>query len=136
MPVEAQPSWGGGGVVVQTRRRKERLGAGGTRGGGGGAPTGEACRSTLTSAPCFSVQARLSGDIKERHETEKPLPVKSVVRCTDVRWAAVLLAQMYWRGCFVPFRRFPIDVVQVLDDAPETAPVAAFRQLGCPPPAA
>ena len=66
------------------------------------------------------VHEQLSGDFKERHEKEKPLPVKSVVRSTDVRWAAVFLAYMYWRGRFVPFKQLLIDMVQVLDDAPET----------------
>ena len=58
----------------------------------GQAPTGEACRSTLKFAPCFLVYEQLSGGVKERHEKEKPLPLRSVVRSTDVRWAAVFLA--------------------------------------------
>ena len=70
------------------------------------------------------VHEQLSGDVKERHEKEKPLPVKSVVRSTYVCWAAVFLAYMYWRGRFVPFKQFLIDMVldmvQVLDYAPET----------------
>ena len=94
----------------------------------------EACRSTLECATCFLVHEQLSGDVKERPEKEKPLPVQSVVRSTDVRWAAVFLAFMYWRGCLVPFKQFRIDMVQVLDEAPETvATFAAFGKLGYPP---
>ena len=66
------------------------------------------------------VHEKLSGDVKERHEKEQLLLVKSVVRSSEVHWAAVFLAYMYWRGRFVPFKQFLIDMVQVLDDAPET----------------
>ena len=55
-----------------------------------------ACHSTLKFAPCFPVHEQLSGDVKERHEKEKPLPVKSVVCSTDMRWAAV-----FWPICVV-----------------------------------
>ena len=66
------------------------------------------------------VHEQLSSEVKEWHGKEKPLPVKSVVRSTDARWATVFLVYMYWRGCFVPFKQLLIDMVQVLDDAPET----------------
>ena len=66
------------------------------------------------------VHEQLTGDAKERHEREKPMPVKSVLRSTDVRWAALYLAYMYWKGSFVPFKQFLLDMVKALDDAPET----------------
>ena len=57
---------------------------------------------------------------------KSPCPV-SAVRCTDVRWAALYLAYMYWRGRFVPFKQFLLDTVKTVDDAPETvAKVLAF----------
>ena len=66
------------------------------------------------------VHEQLIGDAKERHEREKPMPVKSVLRSTDVRWAALYVAYMYWKGRFVPFKQFLLDMVKALDDAPET----------------
>ena len=66
------------------------------------------------------VHEQLKGDAKERHEREKPMPVKSVLRSTDVRWAALYLAYMYWKGRFVPFKQFLLDMVKALDDTPET----------------
>ena len=48
------------------------------------------------------------------------MPIKSVVRSTDVRWATRYLANMYCRGRFVPLKKFLLDVVKALDDACET----------------
>ena len=48
------------------------------------------------------------------------MPVKSVVRSTDVRWAPLDLAYLYWRGRLVPFKQFLLDMVKAVDNAPQT----------------
>ena len=48
------------------------------------------------------------------------MPVKSVLCSTDVHWAALYLVYLYWKGHFVPFKQFLLDMVKALDDAPET----------------
>ena len=54
-----------------------------------------ACCGTLKFAPCSLVHEQLSGDVKERHEKENPLPVKSVVRWTAVFFGVYVLERLF-----------------------------------------
>ena len=67
------------------------------------------------------VHEQLPDELKQRHEKERPAPVKSVVRPTDTRWASQFDACKYWRGRISAFKKFLSEMLQDLSDPPPTA---------------
>ena len=55
-------------------------------------------------------------DVKQQQEKERSAPVKSVVRPKNVRQGSQVDAYKYWRGRISAFKRFMIDMLEVLSD--------------------
>ena len=83
---------------------------------GGGCQSGWGRLLSVTNAT-----EQLPDELKQRHEKERPAPVKSVVRPTDTRWASQFDAYKYWRGRISAFKKFLSEMLQDLSDPPPTA---------------
>ena len=64
---------------------------------------------------------KLTGDAKARHLKEKPAPVASAQRASEVRWSTLFESMMYWRKRLFAFKGFLHEMHQKSDELCTTA---------------